>query len=179
MTTINLARTDQALPTEADLEKVRRFLFGVVDGARKDDKRAWRKLWKRILDLGVGEFAVIEMRIPRNPRFHRKFFALLNVGFEAWEPPRKRKTYKGMAVTKNFDQFREDVTILAGFYEQSFDLDGRMKLRAKSISFANMEEPEFEQLYSAVADVLLAKVLHTYLGRAELDEVVERIVGFL
>ncbi len=122
---------------------------------------------------------VLEVVQPRNPKFHRKFFALLNLGFEAWEPGRKHKTHKGIPVSKNFEQFREDITILAGFYEQTFDLHGRLKLKAKSISFAKMEEPEFEQLYSAVADVLLEHVLTKYAGREELDSVVNQLMGFL
>ena len=126
-----------------------------------------------------GEIAVAEMVIPRNGKFHRRFFAMLNVGFDAWEPARKRKTYKGLAMVKNFDQFREDVIIAAGFYDQTFDLRGRMVLRAQSMSFANMDDAGFEALYSAVATVLLADVLKTYAGRDELDRVVDRMLGFL
>lgn len=120
----------------------------------------------------------IEMVIPRNAKFHRKYFALLNVGFDAWEPPRQRKTYKGIPVQKNFEQFREDITIAAGFYERTFDLKGRMKLKAKSIAFAKMDDAEFEKVYSAVADVLLEQVLTTYAGRDELDEIVEKVMRF-
>jgi hypothetical protein len=107
--------------------------------------------------LEVGECVRVAYVVPRNAKFHRKFFAMLNVGFDAWDPMRERKrnTYKGVVIAKNFEQFREDVTILAGYRECYFDLDGRMRVKAKSISFANMEQDEFERLYSAVADVLL------------------------
>jgi len=54
-----------------------------------------------------------------------------------------------------------------------------MKLKAKSISFANMDDAEFEKVYSAVADVLLNGVLVRYSGRSELDVVVNQILGFL
>lgn len=179
MTTITVCRTNIPVPTEADLDAVRRFLMGCYVGVGEINKKAWNRFWKRLFRLDAGEIALLELIVPRNPRFHRKFFALLNLGFEAWEPARKRKTYKGMPVLKNFDQFREDVTIMAGYYVQTFDLNGRMILKAKSIAFGNMDEGEFEKLYSAVADVLLGKVLTTYHGRAELDEIVDRIVGFL
>lgn len=179
MTTITLVRTDKALPPEPVLEQVRGFLFGVIDGAHKDDKRAWRRFWGRLIRLEPGEMAEAEMIFPRNYRFHRKFFALLNLGFESWEPTRKRKSYRGMLIEKNFDQFREDITILSGFYTQTFDLNGRMTLRAKSISFSNMDDDEFSRVYSSVADVLLRNVLTTYSGRDELDSVVDRIIGFL
>jgi hypothetical protein len=178
MAKMTICRTDMEMPSGSVLEGVRSFLFGAVDGANKDDKRAWRHFWKRLMSLSPGEIAQAEMTIPRNGKFHRKFFALLNLGFDAWEPYRKRKSYKGKVIAKNFEQFREDITILAGYYEQAFDIKGRMKLKAKSISFAKMEEPEFEQLYSAVVDVLLREVCRNYKNREEIDRVVNQMIGF-
>lgn len=34
----------------------------------------------------LGDILVAEFRRVRNPAFHRRFFALLNLGFEYWEP---------------------------------------------------------------------------------------------
>ena len=34
----------------------------------------------------LGAVLVAEFRQARNPAFHRRFFALLNLGFEYWEP---------------------------------------------------------------------------------------------
>jgi hypothetical protein len=34
----------------------------------------------------LGDVLVAEFRRVRNPAFHRRFFALLNLGFEYWEP---------------------------------------------------------------------------------------------
>ena len=177
MSRITILRTDKALP--ANMDAARELLFGALDGFGEGSKKGWRSLWRRITRMEPGELVNLEAVIPRNPLFHRKFFALLNVGFDAWEPGRKHKTYRGRPVEKNFEAFREEVTILAGYYEQTFDIHGRMKLKAKSISFANMEDPEFEQLYSAVANVLLQHVLTRYAGRDELDAVVEQIMGFV
>ena len=179
MTTITIMRTDRQMPDEKALEGARAVFFGVIDGWTDSDKKAWRRFFRRLLNLEPGELAKLEAVIPRNGKFHRKFFALLGVGFDAWNPGRKRKQYKGMAVTKNFEQFREDIIILAGFYEQSFDLKGRLTLRAKSISFAAMDGVEFENLYGAVADVLLREVLTNYKDRDELDDVVAKLEGFL
>lgn len=179
MTEIVLVRQNREPIAKADAEAARKVLVGQVDGLSEAHRKSWRRLWNWFLRKAEpGEMVEIKTLRPRNAKFHRKFFALLTVGFEAWEPARKRKTYKGRPIAKNFERFRKDIIILAGFYEQTFDLRGRMKLEAKSISFANMEDEEFEQVYSAVADVLLAKVLTTYKGRAELDAVVEQIMGF-
>ena len=112
----------------------------------------------------------------RNPKFHRRFFAMLGVGFDAWEPG-ERISRHGIA-KKQFEQFREDVTILAGFYELSLRLDGSTRISAKSISFGAMNDLEFQRVYSAVADVILEKVLTNY-TRDDLDAVVEQILGFV
>lgn len=176
---VTIIRTADLFPPESILEHVRRFLFGTFDGWRNDDKKGWRRIWKRLIDLEPGEFAVIEFIIPRNAKFHRKFFSMLNFAFDSWEPKRTRKTYKGKEVAKNFERFRKDVLIMAGFYDQTFDLRGNMKLEAHSISFASMDDAEFEQVYSAVATVILEHVLTGYSGREELDRVVDQMMGYL
>lgn len=179
MSRVTIIRTGEPFPSESILAGVRNFLFGIFDGWRNDDKKGWRRIWKRLSDLEPGEFAVIEFVIPRNAKFHRKFFSMLNFAFDSWEPKRTRKTYKGKEVAKNFERFRKDVLIMAGFYDQTFDLRGKMKLEAHSISFASMDDAEFEQVYSAVATVILEHVLTGYSGREELDRVVDQMMGYL
>lgn len=151
----------------------------LVRGLTPSDDEQWLKFLRKLLDLELGELMKLNFTIPRNPRFHRKFFAMLDVGFDAWNPEvgRVRRFWKGQAIAKNLDQFRHDVIILAGFYDASYALDGTLRLTAKSMSFAKMDDLQFEKLYSAVADVLLEKVLTKY-TRDDLDEVVEKILGF-
>jgi hypothetical protein len=98
----------------------------------------------------------------------------LNVGFDYWTPEAE---YKGRVVEKNMDRFREEVTILAGYYDVVASLGGSVRLKAKSIAFANMEEDEFERLYSAVINVILQKVLTTW-TREDLDDVVDQVLRF-
>lgn len=174
-----ITRTTVSLPSDAlELSGVRRVLFECFKGTNAEEDKAWHRFWNRLKKLDAGEISFLEFIIPRNGKFHRKFFALLDVGFDAWEPDRKHKSYKRKPVEKNREQFREDITIMAGFYEQTFDLKGRMRIRAKSISFANMDDVEFEALYSAICDVLLREVCTRYAGRAELEAVVERVMRF-
>ena len=112
----------------------------------------------------------------RNGKFHRKFFAMLDVGFDAWEPPQSE--FRGLPVQKNRERFRKDCIIAAGFYEVVSNINGDVRAEAKSISFASMDDEEFERVYSAVANVLLQRVLINY-TRADLDSVVDRILGFV
>lgn len=112
---------------------------------------------------------------PRNVKFHRKFFALLEVGFDAWEPPETE--YRGLPTQKDPERFRKDCITAAGFYDVVSSLDGSVRLEAKSMSFASMDEEEFNRLYNAIANVILMKVLTNY-TRDDLDRVVEQILMF-
>lgn len=136
--------------------------------AEDEDREKIRK-WK------TGALIKGEFTQPRNPKFLRKFMALINLGFEAWEP--REQEYKGHAVQKNRERFRADVTIAAGFYDLVVDLHGGVHAKAHSISFASMSEDEFEKVYSAVVDVLLQDVLKSY-TREDLDRVIEEILAF-
>lgn len=178
MSKITIVRTGAPMLPDADLSGVRQFLFELFRGLNETDNKGWKRLWKRFVDLDAGEIYLVEFVIPRNGKFHRKFFALLDIGYDCWEPCRVRKNYKGRAVEKCRDQFREEITILAGYYEQTFNLKGEMKLRAKSISFAKMDDVEFERLYQSVVTVLLREVCHNYKNRAELDSVVDQVLRF-
>ena len=87
---------------------------------------------------------------------HKKYFALLNLAFENWEPGEIDSKYgKPM---KNFDRFRKDVAILTGHYDLVIRVDGSSRPEAKSISFAKMDQSEFEGLYSKTIDLLVEKI---------------------
>jgi hypothetical protein len=128
-----------------------------------------------IAKLKLGAAVRAQVKQQRNPRFHRKYFALLNLAFDAWEPT--VNTYKGQVVGKNFDQFRNDIVCLAGFYEMAVNLKGETRLTAKSISFANMDQGEFDGLYNATVNVILSRILTSY-TRDDLDAVMDQLIGF-
>ncbi len=78
---------------------------------------------------------------------------------------------------KNFDRFRKDIAILAGFYEASYRVNGEVRFEAKSIAFSNMSDDEFEILYTKTIDVIVKHVLTDYTGD-ELRSVVEQVEAF-
>lgn len=128
-----------------------------------------------IAKLKLGAGVTVSIKRHNNPAFHRKMFALFNLAFEAWEP--SELEYKGVIVAKEFDQFRKDITILAGYYDTSINFKGEVRLTAKSLNFSNMDQGEREAVYSAVIDVVLSRVLTKY-SRADLDAVVESVLRF-
>ena len=128
-----------------------------------------------VATLKTGDVVRADFAKQRNYKFHRKMFAMLKVGFDHWEPATQE--HNGLPVQKSFERFRKDCIIAAGYYEPVVALNGEVRAEAHSISFAKMDEAEFEKLYSAVADVLLQRVLKNY-TRADLDRVVEHIISF-
>lgn len=123
--------------------------------------------------LGRPFKAIIKM--VRNYLFHQKYFTLLNFAYDLWEP--KLPTYKGQVVQKEREEFRKNIIILAGYGYPVFDIFGNLKMRAKSISFASMEQEEFEKLYSATVNVILEKVLTNY-TKDDLENTINQLLSF-
>ena len=92
--------------------------------------------------LRLGEEYLADITRPRNYRFHKKFFALLNLGLANTE------------VDMPFDVYRKWVTMRAGFYKVYETPKGQI-YEPESISFANMDEDAFQEVYSRVVDVII------------------------
>ena len=146
----------------------------------------------------LGSILCADFRQVRNAAFHRKYFSLLNLGFDYWQPcggavsPVERKlvaeycrflaSYGGsvdtlqeaadlflervgtrraanITGTKSFDAFREWLTIESGYFDVFIMPNGAVHKRAKSISFAKMDETAFAGLYKSTLDVLWTFIL--------------------
>jgi hypothetical protein len=130
-----------------------------------------------IARLPMGQGVRADVRRARNVRFHRKAFALFKLAFEHWEP-QTPLTYKGLPVEKDFDRFRKDMTILAGFYKSVFNARGEVRLEAESLSFGAMDEERFRKVYHAVLNVCWKHVLRNFAGYSTPEEV-ERVINKL
>lgn len=72
----------------------------------------------------------------------------------------KKELAKPDEVVKSFDQFRADMTILAGYSEVLYRVGGGEVIMAKSIAFSKMSHDEFHELYGKVKDVIYKYVLN-------------------
>lgn len=151
MTTLHLIKTYQG------------FIPADQVSADAMEKMKWGKEYKA------------EITQPRNLGFHKKFYAMIEVAFDAWEMPVNQ--YKGIQIEKNRDRFRKDLMIMAGFGYPVVNIKGDVRYEAQSMSFANMKQDDFECLYSRVVDVVLQRVLTNY-SRDDLDDVVAEVLGF-
>lgn len=93
--------------------------------------------------LEEGEEIELEIKTPRNVKFHRKFFALIKLAFD------NQENYT------DIEELRQDLIKYAGFTEQRTNyLTGEIEYKHKSIAFAKMEEADFEIVYNRVLDVI-------------------------
>lgn len=151
---------------------MRKLPGGVLAPANDADSDALER-------VKTGEVVRCKIVRPRNIKFHRKFFALIEFLFDIWSETVAPRTYRGTPVMPNLNRFRRDLIILTGRYDATYNALGEVRLEAQSMSFANMGEAEFERLYSDVIQVALDRVLN----RPDLDEgavraIVEDILAF-
>lgn len=123
----------------------------------------------------MGQVVQGKMVRPRNGKFLRKFFVMLRCAYDNYDWP-MIVTPRGM-VKCNFHKFRKDVTIMAGFYDVVVNTKGEVRKDAQSIAFANMDEAEFEETYSAVLDVILMNFLTNW-ERGDMDNAVDQMMSF-
>jgi len=93
--------------------------------------------------LKIDQEYLVKISMPRNIKFHRKMFALYNLVFQ------NQERYRVL------DDLRRDITIEAGFYRERTNIYGEIIKEAESISFANMDEDVFSQLYNRSLDVIV------------------------
>ncbi len=91
--------------------------------------------------LKNGETYQVEIKRPRNIDHHRKMFALYNLCFE------NQQTFECL------EDMRYYLTCKAGYYKRVETLTGEMII-PKSISFAKMDQTEFNLLYKATLNAV-------------------------
>lgn len=90
-----------------------------------------------------GEMIQADVVKPRGVKKHRKFFALLNLLFQ------NQENYK------NIEDLRHDLTVAAGYYREVVDIHGEITKRAESISFAAMDDLQFDKYFDDVLNTIV------------------------
>lgn len=96
--------------------------------------------------LKKGEIYWMEYKKARNYEFHKKFMALVKIGFEN----SKEKYIKA----PTFDLYRKYVTMKAGFVDIVPTVKGQM-IVPQSISFESMDELQFQEVYNKVLEFII------------------------
>lgn len=105
----------------------------------------------------AGKVMKAEIRMMRNGGFHRKFFCMLECAYDNHDWPEIETQWGPAKCT--YDQFRKYITVKCGYFDMVVTPQGNVRAEAKSISFAKMDQPEFEKLYNDALNFILAEYL--------------------
>ena len=101
---------------------------------------AYNSDYEKAKKLKAGEQFECEVKKKRNYKFHKKYFALINL------------VYDNQDVYNNIDHLRHDLTKVSGFYTIRKDMQGNEVIEVDSINFSSMDEFTFNELYSKTLD---------------------------
>lgn len=119
---------------------------------------------ERLQRFKNGEIYTADIKATRNPRFHAKVFAFFQFCFGHWCAD--RAGLGSADETTQFNRFRKDLTILAGFYDTVTNIRGEVRAEAKSLAYANMDDEEFARCYSSLIN---AAIKHVFAGTKDPD----------
>lgn len=123
--------------------------------------------YEQLRKIKVGSVVKANIVHPRNVKFHRKFFSLIRA---AWDCLTEQQRIN----LRSVETFREQLLIISGFSEPLYDLNGQKFLeRAKSISFAKMDEPAFNEVYSKVLDTILTIMVADGVSEDEFNNILK------
>jgi len=86
---------------------------------------------------------------PRNLQFHKKYFALLSVGFDY------QRSIKGFS---DIEKWRKFVLYSVGWCDFWVLPDGKEVIEVKSISFNNCDEMTFSDLYNKTVTYFIKEI---------------------
>jgi len=109
-----------------------------------------------------GTEIMIEYKQKRNVKFHRKAFALLNL------------VLKNQDRYSNINDLLVEFKLKSGHYEEHITTKGKIIYLPKSIAFSEMDELEFNELYSKFIDIALQHFIS--MSKEELEQ---QIINFI
>ena len=93
--------------------------------------------------LIIGKEYMVEIKKARNPQFHKKAFALFKIGCE-----------NSKSVDMPLKSYYKYAIAQAGFYT-SYKTKKGVYVEPDSIAFENMDDIEFQEVYSKVLDFII------------------------
>ena len=114
-----------------------------------------------MMKIPAGQDVTVDVIRTRNIGHHRKFFALVKQSFEMQEQFTTMK------------QWRAIITVAAGYCDIVAGSDNKMIAVPQSISFANMDQTEFDDFYKDIIDIICERYIN-----ATTDELMQ-IMEFL
>jgi hypothetical protein len=110
--------------------------------------------------LKLGEDYEADIKMPRNYQFHKKLFALFNVGCQ------------NSKMDLPFEVYRKIMTVRAGYFT-AYETDKGVYYEPDSLSFTAKDEAQIGEVYSRVLDAIIKDVGCTS------DEIEKSLIEFM
>ncbi len=120
--------------------------------------------------LRVGSTVRCRVSLPRNYRFHKKFFALVRLTYDNLPLPLVER-WNVRSENDMLRRFKRDL----GYYSSTVNDRGEREIEYRSISFAAMDEQQFERFYDDCVNL----VLYHYLPGLDRQDLIEAVEQFL
>ena len=119
--------------------------------------------------LRVGSTVRCRVSLPRNYRFHKKFFALVRLTFDNLPMPIAER-WNVRSENDMLRRFKRDL----GYFSSTLNEAGEREVEYRSISFSAMDEEEFERFYDDCVNL----VLYSYIPGISRQDLLEEIEQF-
>jgi hypothetical protein len=125
--------------------------------------------WEVKKQLKLGSDVQVRVVMPRNIKFHRKFFALLNLTLDNLQEEVQNRLH-----IYSIETLLAAIKIDLGYYD-TVNVGGRYVIRLRSISFGKMDETAFEKFY----DNAVTNILNNYLKGTDRNQLLQEVQSFI
>ena len=126
-----------------------------------------RRSTEELLKFKDGDIVSAVIKRPRNPKHHRKLFAMLQI---VWESSAVQDRYPKL---ENLLDAIKDAT---GHVETFRKVNGEVLTKPKSINFESMDQAAFEEFYAQAVEIIVQYIV-PHLNRDDLAREVEAMCG--
>lgn len=164
---IDLERKEPRAITEQDRATAFRVIFGIVDGLAEPDRRNWRRFFRVLTGLEMGEVATIYVEVERQGPMHRAQMRM------------ESEIYKAQEVFALFEPFRDWLKTGAGHVTWENE-GGELVARPKSTAYENCGEVEFREYAERSREFLRSqqakKMLWPHASPRAREEIIHQLV---
>jgi hypothetical protein len=154
--------------TEAERAVATKVLEQAIRGIDEKNHKRWRTFLRHVFGMEHGEIAQVSTKMPRSGPFHRYHMGIEQAVFDAQE----RFT--------QFEMFRNWLKIGAGHVIWVPGVKGGIVPLPKSISYAELEEPEMREVHADMLAFLRGPHAAPYLWKhLAVDKAAEMIESIL
>ena len=126
---------------------------------------------EKLTRFKTGDMYTVEIKMSRNNKFHAKVFLFLTFCYQYYCGNRAEMEF--LSDSGQFDVFRKNLVVLAGYYNTYHTITGSVRVEAKSLAYSNMTQEEFEQLYTSLINCAMKHIFK------DCDEnMYNRLMGF-